>query len=226
MVDSKRLEEEITALKNNLALSFTQLRETDEQRIACLMDYFSHGEKAGTMEQFKEATMTSNPLFKEIEKEYLQIMAYVLLVQKSGHSDPLFQDMLQRYRLMEGLLHAFFWEGKKQVFIAPYLQRKKSGKLREPLYWFPKKILSYSLGREQDLASIVEGLYKHPPERIKDIHYVLKAENRKEKLVYAGAGVAFAVPLLGLALSVTVLAAYRWANKSSKNYKELMDLVK
>ena len=226
MVDSKRLEEEITALKNNVALSFTQLRKTDEQRIAYLMDYFSHREKADTMEQFKEATINSNTLFKEIETEYLQIMAYVLLVQESGHSDPLFKDMLQRYHLMEGLLQAFLWEGKKQIFITPYLQKIGKGFFHAPLSFFPEKILLHSLEREQDLASIVEGLYKHPPERVKNIHCLLEAEKRKEKIAYTGAGVAFAVPLLGLALSVTVLAAYKWANKSSKNYKELMDMVK
>ncbi len=226
MADSKRLEEEITALKNNIALSFTQLRNTDEQRFAYLRDYFSKGEKADTMGSFKEATITSNTLFKEIEKEYLQILGYVLLVQESGHRHPIFQDVLKRYRLMEGLLQAFLWEGEKQIFITPYLQKNNKGLLHAPLSLFPKKILLHSLEREQDLVSVVEGLYKHPPERIKNIHCLLEAEKIKENLAYAGAGVAFAVPLLGLALSVTVLAAYKWANKSSKNYKELMGLVK
>lgn len=226
MVDPQRLEDEVITLKDKIALSFAQLRETGEQRIAYLKDYFSEREKADTLERFRKATITSNNLFTEIEKEYLQIMGCVLLVQESGHKDPLFQDLRKRYNLMEGLLQAFLWEGKKQIFITPYLQKIGKGRLHAPLSFFPEKILLHSLEREQDLASIVEGLYKHPTERVKNIHGLLEAEKRKEKIAYTGAGVAFAVPLLGLALSVTVLAAYKWANKSSKNYKELMDLVK
>src|SRR3989338_7603338 len=89
-----------------------------------------------------------------------------------------------------------------------------------------EKRLVRSLRKEQDLVTVLAGVYKHEKERVKAIFEAYAHEKKKQAMVAAAAVAAWTVPALGTALSLSIFAAYDWANESSKNYKLLLELSK
>ncbi len=208
MVDQQKLDAEINLLQKKIETAFSQLNEIDSLRA-----------DAKNLSQFQELTMSSNIILQNLMADFHQILAYVLLAKKSGHNSVFFKSLLKRVCFMEELLHSFFKERKKQISLVSPLLKKKSG----INVWFNKKRLIHSLEEERDLMMVVIATYKK--EGVDEIKQALNTERWKKRAMYTVAGGVFLVPG-GAAISLAILQAYKWANKSSKNYKKLLDLVK
>ncbi|MEK6863244.1 MAG: hypothetical protein AABW53_00950 [Nanoarchaeota archaeon] len=208
MIDKQKMEAEIILLQKEIEKVFLQLNEIDSRRA-----------DAKNLSQFKELTASSNVLLQNLMKDFHKILGYVLLIKSEGHRSIVFKSLLKRVRFMEELLQGLFIERQKQASLVSPLPEGKSG----IVFWFNKKRLIHSLGEERDLMMVAAAVYKK--EEVDEIRQTLNTERWKKRAMYTVAGGVFLVPG-GAAISLAMLQAYRWANKSSKNYKKLLDLVK
>ena len=151
----------------------------------------------------------------------------MLLIEKEGHKHPLFKEFLKRSEVMREILHSFFKERTKQIALASYLQKSNAlSFLAEMRAKVQNKRLHRSLKKEDDLITVLSGVYKHEKERVKAIFETYENEKKKQAAVTVVAIAAWMVPAVGTALSLSIFAAYEWANNSSKNYKRLLQLAK
>ena len=135
------------------------------------------------------------------------------------HNSVFFKSLLKRVCFMEELLHSFFKERKKQISLVSPLLKKKSG----INVWFNKKRLIHSLEEERDLMMVVIATYKKEARR-----------RNKTSLEHRTMEKRVCTPSLGGSFWFPAEQQFHWLyfkhtngyNKSSKNYKKLLDLVK
>jgi len=221
MVDYQNIVIELTITRKKIQNAFAELKVLDYQRLQNIRSYLAT-KNTENLQRFKDETIASNIDFENIEKSFHQVLGYVLLMEKEGHKHPLFKELLKRSEVMREILQALFKQQKKQVAIASSLKKGRWNFVSE----IQEKRLVRSLRKEQDLVTVLAGVYKHEKERVKAIFEAYEHEKKKQAMVAAAAVAAWTVPALGTALSLSIFAAYDWANESSKNYKLLLELSK
>ena len=110
-------------------------------------------------------------------------------MEKEGHKHPLFKELLKRSEVMREILQALFKQQKKQVAIASSLKKGRWNFVSE----IQEKRLVRSLRKEQDLVTVLAGVYKHEKERVKAIFEAYEHEKKKQAMVAAA---AVALPVL------------------------------
>lgn len=231
MVDyHPKVTSELAEAEKRIKINFAGLAALDYRRVEHFHDYFKHHRQEDA-ERFLKENMASNILLRNIEKDFHKILGYVLLIGKEGHRHPQFKQLLKRATYMEQVLHDIFRQRKVQVKACRSLLSTNSFMKRIPLVlkalsFVQEKRLILSFGKEKDLIILFAGVFKHEKERIDAMFQAYENEKKKDA---AMTGVSLTimvfVPAVGAALSLAVYSALQWANKSSSNYKRLMDLL-
>ncbi|GEM_PF-3992360 len=221
MTDYQNIVVELTVTRKKIEHAFAELKVLDYQRLQNINSYLAT-KNHENLERFKNETIASNTNFENIEKNFHQVLGYVLLMEKEGHKHPLFKELLKRSELMREIVETLFKQQKKQITIASYLKKRKWNFISA----IQEKRMIRSLKKEEDLVTVLAGIYKHEKERVKAIFEAYENEKKKQTAVTVAAIAAWTVPALGTALSLSIFAAYDWANESSKNYKLLLELSK
>lgn len=221
---------ELTETEKRIKLNFTELTALDYQRVEHFHDYFKH-HRLEDLERFLKETLASNVLLKNIERDFRKILGYVLLIEKEGHRHPKFKLLLKRARYMESVLHDIFRQRKVQVkacrsLLSNKILLKKISFVSKVISFLQEKRLILSFGKEKDLVVLFAGVFKHEKERIDAMFQAYENEKKKDAVMTGvSLTIVIFVPAVGAALSLAVYAALQWANKSSLNYKRLMDLL-
>ena len=221
---------ELAETEKRINNNFTELAALDYQRVEHFHDYFKH-RRLEDLERFLKETLASNVLLRNIEKDFHKILGYVLLIEKEGHRHPKFQILLKRARYMERVLHDIFRQRKTQAkacrsILSTKGLLKKISFVSGAVSFLQEKRLILSVGKEKDLVVLFAGVFKHEKERIDALFQAYENEKKKDAaMVGVSLTIMVFVPAVGTALSLAVYAALQWANKSSLNYKKLMDLL-
>lgn len=222
---TSELKETEKRIKNN----FTELTALDYQRVEHFHDYFRY-HKSEDLERFRNETMASSVLLRDIEKDFHKILGYVLLIEKEGHKHPTFKVLLKRARYMESILHDILRKRKVQIKACRSFSNQSALKkvpfVFKAVSFLQEKRLILSFGREKYLVALFAGVFKHEKERIDALFQAYENEKKKDAAMASiSLTIMVFVPAVGTALSLAVYAALQWANKSSSNYKKLTGLL-
>lgn len=230
MVDYQYAQSELRRTEKKIEESFVELTALDYQRVEHFYDYMKK-HRPEDLERFLKETTSSNLLLENIMKDFHRILGYVLLIEKEGHKHPAFMVLLKRARYMERVLYDIFKQRKVQVKACRSLLStknilKKISFVSKAVSFVQEKRLILSFGKEKDLVVLFTGVFKHEKERIDALFQAYENEKKKDAaMVGLSLTIMVFVPAVGTALSLAVYAALQWANKSSLNYKKLMDLL-
>ncbi|MEK6939478.1 MAG: hypothetical protein AABX31_02005 [Nanoarchaeota archaeon] len=230
MADYSQAQNELRRTEKKVGESFVELGALDYQRVEHFHDYVQK-HRPEDVDRFLKETMASNALLQNIMKDFHKILGYVLLIEKEGHKNPKFKELLKRARYMGEILHKIFKERKVQAkacrgilptnsFLKKFLGSKAVSFLQE-------KRLIFSFGKEKDLVILFAGIFKHEQERITALFQAYENEKKKDlPLAAVSLTIMVVVPAVGTALALVVYEAMQWANRYSANYKKLMGSVK
>lgn len=216
--DVSMTEQNIMYLRQEIESTFNSLSHLDHQRLKQLQGFLQGSDGAG--EWFIRSTQETLVLLEGFERSFLGVMAHILLKEHGGHHSPAFQQLVQRYKLMEKPMRAIRKLREQQVRAAQQLM-KSTGLLKR--YYLHR--LQRALRREEDLVNLIEALYQHGEAEFHELGKALALEQRKANLVQGAAITSLGVPVLGTVLYVGITSVYQWANRYSKNYKEVRRLA-
>ncbi|MDO8510699.1 MAG: hypothetical protein Q7S55_00880 [Nanoarchaeota archaeon] len=230
MIDYQHAQNELRRTEKKISDSFAELTALDYQRVEHFYDYMKK-HRPEDAERFRKETIGSNVLLQNIMNDFHRILGYVLLIEKEGHRHPKFQILLKRARYMERVLHDISRQRKTQTkacrsILSTKSLLKKISFVSGAVSFLQEKRLILSFGKEKDLVVLFAGVFKHEKERIDALFQAYENEKKKDTaMVGVSLTIMIFVPAVGTALSLVVYAALQWANKSSLNYKKLMDLL-
>lgn len=230
MVDYQQAQNELKRTEKKVGESFADLSALDYQRVEHFYDYLKK-HKLEDADRFFKETMASNVLLQNIMNDFHKISGYVMLIEKEGHKNPKFKELLKRARYMEEILHQILKERKAQakacrviLSTSSFLKKVFGSKL---MSFLQEKRLILSFGKEKDLVILFAGLFKHERERITALFQAYENERKKDApLAAVSLTIMVVVPAVGTALALVVYEALQWANRYSSNYKKLMGHLK
>src|SRR3989344_6401820 len=113
-MDYQLAQNELKRTEKKAGESFVELSALDYQRVEHFQDYMKK-HRPEDLDRFLNETMASNALLQNIMKDLHKILGYVLLIEKEGHKNPKFKELLKRAKYMEKILHDIFKERKAQM---------------------------------------------------------------------------------------------------------------
>ncbi len=230
MVDYQQAQNELKRTEKKIGESLVELSALDYQRVEHFYDYLKK-HLSEDLDRFFRETMASNALLQNIVRDFHRILGYVLLIEKEGHKNPKFKELLRRARYMEEILHQILKVRKAQAKACrgilsanSFLKKVLGSKI---VSFLQEKRLILSFGKEKDLVILFAGLFKHERERIDALFQAYENERKKDAPMAAvSLTIMVVVPAVGTALALVVYEALQWANRYSSNYKKLMGHVK
>jgi len=230
-MDYQLAQNELKRTEKKAGESFVELSALDYQRVEHFQDYMKK-HRPEDLDRFLNETMASNALLQNIMKDLHKILGYVLLIEKEGHKNPKFKELLKRAKYMEKILHDIFKERKAQMKACRWILSTKDllkniSVISKAVSFLQKKRLIFSFGKEKDLVILFAGLFKHERERINILFQAYENEMKKDLPMAAiSITVMVFVPAVGSALALVVYEALQWANRYSSNYKKMMGHLK
>src|SRR3989344_1751378 len=129
MMDAQKIQAQLSELQEKLKLIALQLNILDQTRLTAVEQFLKESEVERDLLLYQEFQKPTEQSIKEIiafENLYLQVLAYVLLLEKEGHRNIHFQSLLVSYQLMEKKIDRVKELREKEVRYLLILQGKKT----------------------------------------------------------------------------------------------------
>lgn len=231
MIDYQQAQSELKRTEKKIGESFAELSALDYRRVEHFHDYLKN-HRPDDVDRFLKETMASNALLHNIMKDFHRILGYVLLIEKEGHKNLTFKELLKRAQYMEEILHKISKQRKTQAKASRWILStkgilKKTSSVSKIVSFLQEKRLIFAFGKEKDLVILFAGLFKHERERVAALFQAYENERKKDlPMAAASLTIMVVVPAVGTALALVVYEAMQWANRYSSNYRKLMGHVK
>ena len=177
MVDVRR---EIGYLQEQILSTFAALSTADAQRMKFLQEFLTGKADAGP--RFASTTRETIVLLQGFEYSFLRLMGYILLREQQGHRSPAFQELLQRYRLMEKHLKQVRKAREQQVHRMEKMVKSR-GVIRSigvMASWYQRRFQK-SLRQEEDALMLIRAVYGKDEEQLQKIRAALELEGGSRK---------------------------------------------
>lgn len=221
MLDKHQATHDLNKLQEHVLYIFSQLKQYDTSRINNLIAY-KQQQQQESLQRFQEQTLNSINLLTDFEESFFKMLGYVILLKDEGHKHPYFQELLLRYELMEKQLLKLKKIRQKQSFISISLKNKLYNTY---LYRYHSWRLHKSLRQEHHFWLIIQSAYFKESKELSYLNDAIKAEEKKQTIVFVAATTAWLIPIVGTALFISITTFYQWANQYSENYKRLLSVI-
>lgn len=228
---AQKIQAQLSELQEKLKDIAFRLNALDEARLTAVEQFLTESEIERDLLLYQEFQSPTKQSIEEIgvfENLYLQVLAYVLLLEKEGHRNIHFQSLLVSYQLMEKKIARIKELRQKEIRYLHLLQRQKdSFALRfRFLRTGVERLLRRAILTEITILLLVINLARHGDEELQHLQAALRAEEQKEVVHKAIAGTLFLVPAVGTALYFLSQSLLAWMNQFTPNYKRLQKLLK
>ena len=231
-MDKERIQQQLGELQRQLSSLVPTLHSLDEQRIT-LMERFLINDSSildSTEEsRFIDLTQASLNQLEQFETFFLQILAYVLLLERHSHYSREFKALHASYNLIEKRLKKITHLRKREIKAALYLQKQK---LVTPPFRTLRKIAPIKFIFKRTIRSeilsllMIVTLSLRSGGELRRLQDAMKTEDKKETVKLAVLGVIFLAPGAGIILCLLTNALLEWLNTFTPNFKRLMKIIK
>ena len=227
MIDEKKTTANLKIIQGKLLGTADKLLLLDRERLRQVKQFLSQdrmSDDIGIYREFVIKTQESLNLLTHFQVYYEQILAYVLLLEASGHRSELFRDLYGRYQLMGKYLANIIKIRETEMKLLSSIINPgffSSFFSVNPLRHRLEKISQIYIKKEFLLVRIIIGIAEKNGADGQVLKKRLETEAKKEKALLSISVAVWFVPVVGTALSVISVATLTWLNEFSKNYQQL-----